>query len=80
MTAEQLRAARAMLRWDQTQIAVKADVSVETIKRLEKMDGPLLDARGATIAAIRKAFERVGVAFTDENNGVSLKARPAKGR
>jgi hypothetical protein len=68
-----------MLRWDQTQIAVKAEVSVETIKRLEKMDGPLLDTRGATVAAIRKAFERAGVAFTDDN-GVSLKGRPAKGR
>jgi transcriptional regulator with XRE-family HTH domain len=79
MTAEQLRAARAMLRWDQAQIAAKADVSVETIKRLEKMDGPLLDTRGATVAAIRKAFERAGVAFTDDN-GLSLKGKPAKGR
>jgi transcriptional regulator with XRE-family HTH domain len=79
MTAEQLRAARAMLRWDQRQIAAKADVSRETIKRLEKMDGPLLDARGATLAAIQDAFERAGVAFTDDN-GVSLKTKPANGR
>jgi transcriptional regulator with XRE-family HTH domain len=79
MTAEQLRAARAMLRWDQGQIAAKANVSIPTIKRLERMDGPLLDTRGATVAAIRKAFERAGVAFTDDN-GLSLKGKPAKGR
>jgi transcriptional regulator with XRE-family HTH domain len=53
MAAEQLRAARAMLRWDQRQIAAKADVSPETIKRLEKMDGPVLGAPGATVAAIQ---------------------------
>jgi DNA-binding XRE family transcriptional regulator len=79
MTAEQLRAARAMLRWDQRQLAAKADVSRETIKRLEKMDGPLLDVRGATVAAIQAAFERAGVAFTDDN-AVSLKGKPVKGR
>lgn len=79
MTAEQLRAARAMLRWDQAQIAAKADVSLPTIKRLEKMDGPLLDTRGATVAAIRQAFERAGILFTDDN-GLSLKGKPSKGR
>jgi transcriptional regulator with XRE-family HTH domain len=79
MTAEQLRAARAMLRWDQRQIAAKADMSRETIKRLEKMDGALLDARGGTIAAIQGAFEGAGVTFTDDN-GVSFKSKSAKGR
>jgi transcriptional regulator with XRE-family HTH domain len=79
MTAEQLRAARAMLRWNQRQLAAMADLSRETIKRLEKMDGSLLDARGATVAAIQKAFERAGVTFTDDN-GVSFKGKPAKNR
>jgi hypothetical protein len=31
------------------------------------------------VAAIRKAFERAGVAFTDDN-GVSFKGKPAKAR
>ena len=45
----------------------------------KRMDGPLLDTRGATVAAIRKAFERAGIAFTDDN-GLSLKNKPARGR
>ena len=40
-TGEQIRAARAILRMEQTTLAAKAGVSVETVKRLEKFDGPL---------------------------------------
>lgn len=79
MTAEQLRAARALLRWDQAHIAEKAAVSVETVKRFEKMDGPLLEARGATVAAIQAAFEREGVEFTNGGTpGVRLVRRGAE--
>jgi DNA-binding XRE family transcriptional regulator len=42
MTAEQLRAARAMLRWDQKQIAAKADVSRETIIHCGYASGVIL--------------------------------------
>lgn len=73
MHGEQLRAARAMLRWEQAKIAAEAGVSVETVKRLEKMDGPLLDVRAATLAAIQKAFEAEGVEFVDgDAPGVKL--------
>jgi transcriptional regulator with XRE-family HTH domain len=65
MHAAQLRAARALLRWDQAEVGDKAAVSVETVKRLEKMDGALLDVRAATVAAIQAAFERAGVEFTN---------------
>ncbi len=65
MTAEQLRAARALLRWDQSELAKAASVSVETIKRLEKMNGPLMDVRAGTLAAIEAAFEKEGIEFTN---------------
>ena len=38
---------------------------METIKRLEKMDGPLLEVRAATVAQIQLAFEREGIEFTN---------------
>jgi transcriptional regulator with XRE-family HTH domain len=80
MHAEQLRAARALLRWDQSEVGEKAGVSVETVKRLEKMDGPLLEVRAATVAAIQKAFEREGVEFTNgDAPGVRL-VKAAAGR
>ena len=65
VTSEQVRAARAMLRWEQATLAEKAGVSVETIKRLERLDGPLTAGRHATITAIEKAFAKAGVEFTN---------------
>ena len=72
MTAEQLRAARAALRMEQIALAELADVSVETIKRLEKMQGELESTRVATIQAIRRALEGAGIEFLD-GNGVRIR-------
>jgi len=68
LTAEQLRGARAILRMDQKQVAEAANVSLPTIKRLEKMDGPLSGHVG-TIVAVQKALEAAGVEFIPENGG-----------
>jgi transcriptional regulator with XRE-family HTH domain len=76
LTAEQLRAARALLRWDQSTIAEKAGVSIETIKRLERLDGTLLTTKVGTLNAIMKAFRSAGVEFTNgDEPGVKLKKR-----
>jgi transcriptional regulator with XRE-family HTH domain len=69
LTAEQLRAARAMLRMDQSALAVASGVSVETIKRLEGMEGHLSEVRVATINAISATLESAGIEFIDENGG-----------
>lgn len=69
MTSEQLRAARAMLRLDQSEVARMAGVSVETVKRLEKMDGSLNSVRVATLKALRQALEEAGVVFIEKNGG-----------
>jgi transcriptional regulator with XRE-family HTH domain len=80
LTAEQLRAARALLRWDQARVAAQAGVSIETIKRLERLEGPLLPTRSGTLDALEKAFAAAGVIFIGENGegpGVRLrKGRP----
>ena len=78
VTSEQLRAARALKRMDQAGLAKRAGVSVETIKRLEKMEGPLLSATGTTLSAIRAALEAAGVIFIDENGeGPGVRLRKA---
>lgn len=80
ISSEQIRAARALIRWDQTELATHADVSVETIKRLEKLNGPLLTATGKTLYAIRSALESAGIMFIDQNGngpGVRLRDRQA---
>jgi transcriptional regulator with XRE-family HTH domain len=68
--SEQLRAARALLRWEQSTVAAEARISVETVKRLERLDGPLTAVKVATIEAIRKAFEAAGIEFIDPEEGV----------
>ena len=79
MTAEQLRAARAMLKISQEELARLSDVSLDTIKRLERMRGTLV-ALTTTISALRDALEAEGVVFLDEGReagGVRLRRRPA---
>ena len=58
-----------MLRMDQSALAAASGVSVETIKRLEVMNGQLSETRVATINAIRAALEKAGVEFIAENGG-----------
>lgn len=69
LTAEQLRAARALLRMEQKELAERAGVSLPSIKRLEQMEGALTATRVSTIEAIRAALEKAGVAFIPENGG-----------
>lgn len=73
LTAEQIRAARAMLRMEQTQLAERSGVSVETIKRLEGGRGPL-KAQYETLKNIRTACEFAGIEFIDgeDRPGVRL--------
>lgn len=75
MTSEQLRAARALLRWEQSDLATASAVSLPTIKRLETKPG-LLKAHATTIDALRAALEAGGIEFLAENGkgrGVRLK-------
>jgi len=74
---EQLRAARALLGWSQTQLADKAGLSLPTVKRVETERGPKVSA--AARQALQKALESGGVEFIDENGGgpgVRLRKRP----
>lgn len=71
MHGEQLRAARALVRWTLKELAEKCisePVSVDTLKKWEATNGPI---RGLApkIDAARKALESAGVEFIPENGG-----------
>jgi DNA-binding XRE family transcriptional regulator len=68
VSIRQIKAARALMAWSQEQLALAADVSLPTIKRLEANDGPL-GGRSETGARIQAALQRAGVEFIDENGG-----------
>ncbi|MBY5484414.1 transcriptional regulator [Rhizobium leguminosarum bv. viciae] len=69
LTAEQVRAARALLRMEQRDLAERSGVSLPSIKRLEQMNGSLTATRVSTVEAIRAALEAAGVTFIAENGG-----------
>ncbi|WP_245482492.1 MULTISPECIES: helix-turn-helix domain-containing protein [unclassified Mesorhizobium] len=75
MTPVQCRMARAALDWGVLDLAREADVSTQTIVRLERGDA----LKQPTLDRIREAFEDAGVEFIPENSGglgVRLAKRP----
>nr|WP_246802332.1 transcriptional regulator [Rhizobium leucaenae] len=68
ISSEQVRAARALLRWEQKDLAEASSVSLPSLKRLETQPGPL-KAQARTIAAIRSAIESARVVFIDDDRG-----------
>lgn len=69
ISIEQIRGARGLLGWSQTDLAKAAGRSLPTIKRLEREseDGPTVsdDVR----EAVQKALEKAGIEFIPENGG-----------
>jgi transcriptional regulator with XRE-family HTH domain len=62
ITPEQIRAARALLHLEQAELARRAQVSVVTIRRLERGQQSERVAAG-TFAGVRKALEEAGAEF-----------------
>src|SRR3954452_23399054 len=62
ITSDQIRAARALLRMDQEELARRANVSVVTIRRLEAPCG-LSNVSLGTVDEIQSALEAAGAEF-----------------
>ena len=80
LSSELVRAARALLRWEQRDLEAASSVSLPTIKRLESKPG-IMAAHASTVLALRRAFEAAGIDFIDENGGgpgVRLRKRHQK--
>ena len=63
----QIRAARALVGWSQTQVATAAGLSIPTVKRAEA-DGGIRVSEEALVA-IACALKKAGVEFIAENGG-----------
>ena len=66
ITRAQCRAARALLEWNQQELARKASVGIVTVHQFES---GVSQPRRATLDVIRRAFKSAGVEFIDENGG-----------
>ena len=75
VTSAQLRAARALLRLEQAELARRARVSVVTIRRLETADGGTHVASG-TLDGVRRVLEQAGAEFIPDGVRRRPPARP----
>jgi transcriptional regulator with XRE-family HTH domain len=64
ITPAQIRAARALIRMDQDELARRAKVSVVTVRRLEAPDGLCKVAPG-TVDEVQRTLEAAGAEFID---------------
>lgn len=79
ITVKQIKAARALIGWDQAKLAAASGLSFPTIQRIESL-GPgrsKLD----NVEKVITAIENAGVKFTDPNGGgegVKFRVHPSK--
>ena len=62
LSSELIGAARALLRWEQRDLAIASAVSLPTIKRLESQRAPLV-AHESTVVALKNALGAAGIEF-----------------
>jgi transcriptional regulator with XRE-family HTH domain len=77
ITSDQIRAARALLRWSGKDLAERTGLGFSTLMRLEVLEG-VPSAQAKTLEAIQRAFEEAGIEFigtSEEGAGVRWKAQ-----
>ncbi len=62
ITPAQIRAARALIGWKQTDLAAASGVSEMSVKNIER---GVTDPRASTLQAMQDALETAGVVFLD---------------
>lgn len=83
ITPAQIRAARALVRWTQIDLATASGVGEAAIKNIERESA---DPRSSTLTSIQAAFEKAGVVFLAPGDtrtggaGVRLKDETAGGQ
>ena len=78
ITAAQLRAARAALRWSAEALARNAGVGVQTVKRIDLQEG-VPGSRAATLLQLQRTLEAAGIEFIGTpDDGPGIRYRPPK--
>jgi transcriptional regulator with XRE-family HTH domain len=73
ITGRQLRAARALLGWEQIELAKRSRVAIGTIRRMESFEGEI-GSRTSTLSQVQAAIEKAGIEFLNHDRpGVRLR-------
>lgn len=74
-TSRQIKAARAMLGWEQADLSEQAGIAINTVRRIEAgAPGEPIPGRTASLDKIRRALEAAGIEFTNgDAPGVRLR-------
>ena len=73
ITSDQIRAARALLRWSGKDLAEKTGLGFSTLMRLEVLDG-VPSAQAKTLETIQSVFEKAGIEFIGSpENGAGVR-------
>ena len=75
ITSDQIRAARALLRWSADDLASQAGIGIATVRRFETVEG-IPSGQVRVLEAIQNTLEEAGVEFIgtpDDRPGVRLK-------
>lgn len=68
IVSDQIRAARALLKWSAQDLARESGVAYSTIRRMEAADG-IPSASAKNVAAVQGALEQAGVEFIPQDGG-----------
>lgn len=68
-TGNQIKAARALADMNQSELAARAGVNVNTIRAMESRGNNILVSGMDTVAKVQSALEEAGVIFIPENGG-----------
>ena len=75
ITSDQIRAARALLKWSADDLALAAEVGVATVRRFESVEG-VPSGQIRVLDAVKQTLESAGIEFVgtpDDRPGVRFK-------
>jgi transcriptional regulator with XRE-family HTH domain len=76
ITGRQLRAARALIGWEQSELARRSRVAIGTIRRMESFAAEIA-SRTSTLSQVMATLEKSGIEFLNDGSpGVRLRAVP----
>ena len=79
ITIEQIRGARGLLGWSQSELANRAGLSLPTVKRLETGVGARVSDEARN--RVQRALEIAGIMFISENGGgLGVRLRKTRNR